>query len=458
MKPVYFSNLSYVLLNKTNLVTPGGNVSCSVRSRTTARGLPGLSVKSAEIFIGIKVLTPYITIKRGESGVIRLQPTVPIGCFPKNSNCQLSLNLIRSNKYFSQGIVLLETTNCGATIHTENSTAVLEIAVVVEEDNGRAMMAKTFDAVFRTDLYLFHAFWSEYTLPVIKIHVNDVRVPNGVCTAYSGVYMMTFDQRPYKIQSAGDFIMYKHTEYQIQVQIRIRTCHHGSPYCIWGVAVQAGRDVFVIDKTMGMVDFSVCSDSVLDVRREGTTTYRIYTPIGTRIDVSMAVSHLTVKIYPSVRDMEKSEGLCGTLISDCTDDFRMGNNAYFHSLDTAKTCNAIVFQDYNFKPRVFSNSWIGSHVPGAVNLFNLSSNLTSLQPWRNDLRRCHCDAPGGKLQREINCTSGMVSTHRRIERSEIKISTCRNHNISGEDRFKRNTTLNKIKRDLYHHTKKKNED
>ncbi|XP_033745562.1 von Willebrand factor D and EGF domain-containing protein-like [Pecten maximus] len=67
----------------------------------------------------------------------------------------------------------------------------------------------------------------------------------------------------------------------IKVQTRFRSCDYdnvhrgGPPFCVWGVAVQAGRDVFVIDRKSGYANYRVCNDSALDVRQKGTTLYRL---------------------------------------------------------------------------------------------------------------------------------------------------------------------------------------
>ncbi|XP_069142163.1 von Willebrand factor D and EGF domain-containing protein-like [Argopecten irradians] len=465
MRPVHYISVSHIILDESNLLTLGKNVSCSVRARTTARGPPGLSVRSEEVFIGIKVLTPFITIFRGQTGVIRLQPTAPIGCY-RGQKCELNINLMEINHDGCYGITTLENTFCGTTISTQNTSAVLEIEVANEEDDRRERMDRIFDVNLQTDLYPFHQLWSYYKLPVIKIHVRNRPddLPPGVCSAHNDPHMMTFDQRPYDIQYSGDFIMYKHADYPIQVQTKFRPCnfatwgiHGGKPYCVWGVAVQTGRDVFVIDKKHGYADFRVCKDAGIEVWRKGTTRYRIYTPIGTRIDVNVVGPRLTAEIYPSVRDKQKTEGLCGTLNNDCPDDFKKSDNTYFRSSDTAKRCAALKHMDYDydFQPKPFSDSWLVSRVPGAVNLFDPHLNVTSLKPWIKAIRRCICTTTDSKETTKINCTAGMVSTCPRLTRGESKVDTCKVHINTDNTRFKRSTQLTRSKRDLYHRNKRK---
>ncbi|XP_021365342.1 von Willebrand factor D and EGF domain-containing protein-like [Mizuhopecten yessoensis] len=464
MKPVHFNNINFILLNESNLVTLGKNVSCSVRARTATKGPPGLSVKSAEVFIGIKVLTPFITIVRGSTGVIRLQPTVPIGCLPEGDNCYFNVMLFTKRSDECRGITTFGQSTCGATIFTKNSSNILEINVATDEEEGRNKFEYLFDVVLRTDTYYFHTLWSKYTLPRIQVSVKDhVGLYNGTCQANNDPHMMTFDQRPYDIQYSGDFIMYKHTQYPIQVQTRFRPCDYdkahrgGSPFCVWGVAVQAGRDVFVIDRKSHQADFRVCNDSSLDVRQKDTLSYRIYTPLGSRIEVNSISSRLTVHIYPSVRDPGRTEGLCGTLTDDCTDDFKMSNSTIFQSADTKRACKGLGLghYDFNFKPKVFSDSWLVSHVHGAVNLFDPSLDPNALKPWNIEYRRCKCKWLDGKQNNQINCSAAMVSTCPRTARGEVKINTCKIHKISEETRSRRSLKRNRNKRDLYHQRKRK---
>lgn len=271
--------------------------------------------------------------------------------------------------------------------------------------------------------------------------------------------MMTFDQRPYDVQYEGDFVMYRHTKYPIQVQTRFKPCNykpseHGVfPFCIWGVAVQTGKDVFVIDGIRGKADFSVCNDDVMEVWRKGTQLYRIYTPVGTRIDVKVENKRLTVTLFPTVRDINKTEGLCGTLNNDCTDDFKRSDNTYFHSTEANKTCDQVK-TDHNFRPKSFSDSWLVKRVPHAVNLFEPLSSVR-LEPWNNGYLRCECTNEEEREKAEINCTASMVSICPRIARGEIKINTCRVHNLTDEARSKREINLDRSKRDLYHQTKRK---
>lgn len=459
MRPVHYTNVSHIILDESNLVTLGKNISCSVRARATQKGPPGLSVKSDEVFIGIKVLNTPITIKRGDTGVLRIQPTVPIGCYPETDNCRLPIQLIQTDYDGCRGVTTLDKDNsdCGSTIFTKQSTAVLEIAFAIEEDDGYASMKTSFNVVLRTDEFSWHTLWSYYSLPLIKVTVQDVAPPVHACSALNDPHMLTFDQRPYDIQYEGDFIMYRHTSYPIQVQARFRSCHHGFPFCVWGVAVQAGRDVFVIDKKSGYADFRVCEDAATEVWSKGTTLYRIYTPIGTRIEVSTTGEHLTVKIYPSVRDQTKTEGLCGTLNNDCTDDFKKSDNSYFRSKDTIKNCGDFrTGYDQAFKPKTFSDSWLVENAQ-VKNLFELSLNVSSMTPWYRELRRCICNHSEGEGQTtKITCFASMVSTCPRKARGETKKDLCKVHSMTTDNaRSKRSIIHNRSKRDAYHQHKRK---
>lgn len=84
----------------------------------------------------------------------------------------------------------------------------------------------------------------------------------------------------------------------------------------------------------------------------------MYTPLGTRIESTFrGETFMTVQVFPSVRDVGKTRGLCGTLTDDCTDDFLKADGTYFHDVNTAKPCSVLGLIDYSFQPDQFSETW-----------------------------------------------------------------------------------------------------
>lgn len=84
----------------------------------------------------------------------------------------------------------------------------------------------------------------------------------------------------------------------------------------------------------------------------------MYTPLGTRIESTFrGETFLTVQIFPSLRDFNKTKGLCGTLTNDCQDDFLKADGTYYTDSNTAKRCSDLGLTDYRFQPDAFSETW-----------------------------------------------------------------------------------------------------
>lgn len=67
----------------------------------------------------------------------------------------------------------------------------------------------------------------------------------------------------------------------LQVQARFKPCYGNSgPHCTCGVAVQAGRDVFVIDRCQSgkrnrKMMYTSCMDHTLEVRKRHDYLYNV---------------------------------------------------------------------------------------------------------------------------------------------------------------------------------------
>lgn len=84
----------------------------------------------------------------------------------------------------------------------------------------------------------------------------------------------------------------------------------------------------------------------------------MYTPLGSRIEsVLRGETFMTVQIFPSLRDVGKTRGLCGTLTNDCKDDFLKSDGSPFKNGDTERNCDTLGLIDYRFRPDTFSKSW-----------------------------------------------------------------------------------------------------
>ena len=92
---------------------------------------------------------------------------------------------------------------------------------------------------------------------------------------------------------------------------------------------------------------------------------QIYLPTGMRVEFREG----SMDIYPSVKDIDQSEGLCGNYNGDTTDDFQIR--------DTDK------YDDNRYYPNEFSNSWrlvlifIDFLLCYTANMFNLLDTLSN---------------------------------------------------------------------------------
>lgn len=84
----------------------------------------------------------------------------------------------------------------------------------------------------------------------------------------------------------------------------------------------------------------------------------MYTPLGTRItSVIRGDTFMTVQIFPSLRDVGRTKGLCGTLTNDCKDDFLKSDGTHYTDGNTARECHTLGLTDYQFQPDEFSKTW-----------------------------------------------------------------------------------------------------
>ncbi|ESP04743.1 hypothetical protein LOTGIDRAFT_237273 [Lottia gigantea] len=141
----------------------------------------------------------------------------------------------------------------------------------------------------------------------------------------------------------------------VEVQVQVTDCSGvGTGFCVCGVVVRVGRTAFMINHcNLGYwyIDYILCDDGgdVLDVRKMRETTFGIYFPSDTVINIYQQQQSihnwLSIRINPSVRDIGKTSGLCGELTDDPPD--VQYNNAYFNSWRVQKEVN--LFDPYNWR-------------------------------------------------------------------------------------------------------------
>ncbi|KAK3596902.1 hypothetical protein CHS0354_031680 [Potamilus streckersoni] len=147
--------------------------------------------------------------------------------------------------------------------------------------------------------------------------------------------------RYYENQNEGVFVMYRHNSSKQEVQMKTKQCNSVAT-CACAVAVRAGGDIFLIDlcRSPVLIKHVSCKENILDVRQITPYSYQIYMPLGTMTSVTINnwwgyESTLNLIIYPSVKDIYETQGLCGVLNDNQDDDFmtpsgdvEMDNNVF----------------------------------------------------------------------------------------------------------------------------------
>ncbi|KAL5018203.1 hypothetical protein ScPMuIL_003925 [Solemya velum] len=174
-----------------------------------------------------------------------------------------------------------------------------------------------------------------------------------------------------------------------KVQILTHPCMKNgrSPYCVCGVAVRAGKDVFVYSVCAARPHVSLhsCDNGIIDIRQDTRDgSYKVYFPPPTGTMVGIQTIHwitrqLNVVINPSPKDVDKSVGLCGVLSSSAKSDFCFR--------DTTKPCLTHP-GDSGWQPDAFLEDW---RVLPAEDLFDpTSSAFGKLESWKEEIYLCFC--------------------------------------------------------------------
>ncbi|WAR02992.1 ZAN-like protein, partial [Mya arenaria] len=118
----------------------------------------------------------------------------------------------------------------------------------------------------------------------------------------------------------------------VRVQQKTKPCNRNYAMCACGVAVRAGKDVFMINRcgAIHFIDFVHCGEGgILDVLEVNSEKYRILTPIGTRIEIHLYGGYyegtMNIDIYMAPKDFNKTEGLCGIFDNNVNNEF-LGSN------------------------------------------------------------------------------------------------------------------------------------
>ncbi|XP_053378839.1 uncharacterized protein LOC123563039 [Mercenaria mercenaria] len=377
------------------------HISCAIAGNQDTTPKTSFSVSSNNLFAGITILTPHVTMHRDETAVIRFTPTVPYGCYNSqnaNNDCKLTLAITVP---VSKNCTGISTRKCTISISGDEGIE-HDLQIQATEDGQYGMLEKTtYKVILRTANLKNDTFWNGYVLPAVTVIVKpeiETYWRGKRCEALNDPHMYTFDGVHYEHHESfsDEYVLYTHTSYRAKVHHKLERCNSNA-MCNCGIAVQAGRDIYVISTCNNIMEigYKQCDDGVLLVRQETDSTYTIYLPYGTyvkaRLDKSPYFNSVgsmivSVSLYPSVHDQHgRSKGLCGSLDNNRTNDFhdRTGH--------------------INFNRTEFIQTW---RVSKEESLFNLSAKSTA--SWVHPA--CTCSVSSGQVTTKEKCHLGADNT------------------------------------------------
>ncbi|XP_052799316.1 von Willebrand factor D and EGF domain-containing protein-like [Mya arenaria] len=321
-------------------VRPGFTIGCGVLVSVLEGSQKTDEVPGEEFFAGVKIEQRTIHLPKGGSGEIVLKTTIPVACqyidgLPIDDQCQLTLEMGKKDVGRCTGDVQ-GTTDCSNVLAslTANGTfepAEIRFPIVTVDINYNDKSVFDIDLRFGSHT---SPLWHNYVLPSVRVIVEDTdEHKNKLCYSHIDPHMKTSDGRHYEQQrNAGVYMMYINKAYDIEVQQKTKPCNRNYAMCACGVAVRAGKDVFMINRcgAIHFIDFVHCGEGgILDVLEVNSEKYRILTPIGTRIEIHLYGGYyegtMNIDIYMAPKDFNKTEGLCGIFDNNVNNEF-LGSN------------------------------------------------------------------------------------------------------------------------------------
>ncbi|XP_060592828.1 uncharacterized protein LOC132747457 isoform X4 [Ruditapes philippinarum] len=404
-----------------NSIDMGFTIYCGVSALTSDGMDAGVTdtVFSKSYYAGIKISSTTIYINKGDTAVVQMTTTVPIGCrYNEPSVINTDEECVEKFQIFNQdafqcnkaGILnhlIQPNQRCSNGFQTLkkgsiwNPDTVFNFDIVTTDINYDDKRLFYLLLQFPTDT-MGHRIWRNYNFPLIKVIVSDnEEYENKICYSKLDPSMRTADgsyffqnlknNRPFP----GVFMMYNNTKYGIEVQEQTKTC--GWATCACGVAIRAGKDVFMINKcgSINYLGFTKCGDGgILQVVRMDDNKYDVFTPIGTKITITIFdKGQMNIVITMAPKDLYNIEGLCGQFDNNTTNDFR-------HKDGTVSEQNYINYMN-NYAD--FTESWsLTSEETKPLNLFLTGER--ELKSW-NDLNGMFCVCASAIRVAEAACYS-----------------------------------------------------
>ncbi|XP_060592666.1 von Willebrand factor D and EGF domain-containing protein-like [Ruditapes philippinarum] len=389
-----------------NSIKMGFDIHCGVSALTP----PGASVGgetdmmySKSYYAGIKIPSTTIYIDKGSTAVLQMTSTMPIGCRykePPGDDCIENFQIFNyENEGFQCTAGVANVANpinqrCSNGLQTLkkgwtwNPNTVFDFSIVTTDMNYGDK--RVFNLLLQFPDNMGHAIWRNYNFPLITVIVSDNgEYKNKICYSHIDPHMRSADGVNYEQQRKNAqlypdvFMLYHNTIYGIEVQEQTKTCNNQHATCACGVAIRAGKDVFMINRcgSINYLGFTKCEDGgILQVIRINDYTYTVFTPIGTKITIRLFQNEyegryegtMNIDITMAPKDLYNIEGLCGQFDNNPANDFRHRDG----------TVSAITDANRNSHFADFTESWsLTSDETKPLNLF-LTGNR-ALNSWRD---------------------------------------------------------------------------
>ncbi|KAK3609720.1 hypothetical protein CHS0354_011411 [Potamilus streckersoni] len=395
--PILLKDIDDTNLYEPELTTRGYkldiNIKCIMESNNSGENETSNSTSSLKFWLGIRVLNPSVNIIQGRSTTMQLQPTFPFGCSSRvgyrnpSDKCLMYVNMFDpddSNDCKSSSISVTGSQKCGVQIagfYYDQWTDgipydnVTQMTITTRDPNDYHQGRNKFVLKLLTEGHHLNDIVQMSYINIIVTTSYETAWQAKTCYSYVDPHMRSFDGRYYENQNLGAFVLYRHKSRKQEVQMKTKQCN-GVATCACAVAVRGGGDIFLIDlcRSPVLINHVSCKDNILNVRQINAYSYKIYMPLGTIVAVAINnwpgyESTLNLNIYPSVKDINETKGLCGELNDDPNDDFM--------------TPSGSIERDNN----VFSKSWSISHEQSFFDPKNHNPD-----EWDEDALLCVCPA------------------------------------------------------------------
>ncbi|XP_041368567.1 uncharacterized protein LOC121382945 isoform X2 [Gigantopelta aegis] len=346
-------NTTEVNINTITGIAYASRVTCGISACFTTNCSTTMSPakKSKQFTVELKVSTDLTLMEGGMSVEFEVELTVPSRymCVDHGDDCRVHVGLVlevkdehtcpSSNLTHYQSVFVSPPSqpgeaSCSLGFTTWPQVVKLPVKAVsdmlVDGDQVRSVHFSL--SISKQDSVQFNSVVSKRS---VTIKDSD---RTSLCSSVNDPHMKTFDGRKYNNFLEGEFVLYRHKTLPYEVRSFYRACN-GRASCNCAVTVKSGDDVILIDRcgpTMGTstrktrIAVKIFKNGQLTkhtriLQFAGGKRYEVHLPTGTyvivRNGVSRTANFLNVWVKTSAADFQQTEGLCGSLDDDKTNDF-----------------------------------------------------------------------------------------------------------------------------------------